>query len=142
MAAIAEEWFQRLLHETPEVEAIHTVAQFWSHRLDLEHVQFGLSLPEYRIQLALIYTGEVGNGGHDQFFENRGRDRLPDTVDALLAVELRPLADVLRQAAAGGGGRDRLDREAWALLSGLEPALVAYARAHEGEVLVLERRAV
>lgn len=59
---------------------------------------FGLSRPEYQCQLVMIDAEEGGNGGHVQFFCNRGQKYLDDHLAALEATALHGLARALRQA--------------------------------------------
>ncbi|MFN7975550.1 MAG: DUF4375 domain-containing protein [Acidobacteriota bacterium] len=128
------------------------MAQFWSHRLDADHLTFGLSAYEYRIQLCLIYTGEISNGGHAQFVDNRGTERVASTISALQTVGLHLLARVLASAdellrRPSGQGSSvpadwrQLDVAAWksADWPRCDRALLAYAREHADEILVPER---
>lgn len=48
--------------------------------------------------LALWYESEVNNGGHLQYFENRGADRVPETIEALEQIGAHPQAEVLSRA--------------------------------------------
>ena len=98
---LSPDYFDKLLTDTDPVEAVAALSAFWQPRIDSTAAQFGLSLPEYQVQLILIYTGELGNGGHGQFFVNRGVAYLDDTVAALQAVGPEALGDVLGQAEAG-----------------------------------------
>ena len=95
---IAEAFFQRLLWDTPAGEAVATLAQFWAGRLQDDAPQWRVSLPEYQAQLILVYAGEVGNGGHAQFFMNRGRGDAVATIGALQAAGLHDWADMLEAA--------------------------------------------
>jgi hypothetical protein len=95
---IAEAYFQRLLWDTQASEAVMTLAQFWSGRLREDAPQWGLSVPEHQVQLMLIYWGEVGNGGHAQYFMNRGIGHAVATMAALRAAGLDDAADVLGRA--------------------------------------------
>jgi hypothetical protein len=52
------------------------------------------------VQLAFWYDSEVQNGGHGQFLENRGTDRLQDTIAALKELGLSCQAAVLSDLAA------------------------------------------
>ena len=162
VARIAESYFQRLLHQTPSGEAIHELAGNWFPRSNRAAPQFGLSTPEHHVHVVLIYTGNVGNGGHAQFFLNHGGDLAARALVALREVGLEELAGILARACAlfpGGEvplDRDeverqmdrwglrqewasaRLDRAAWRSLD-YHDALLAYLRAHESEILRPER---
>jgi hypothetical protein len=141
---LSPDYFDKLLTDTDPVEAVAALSAFWQPRIDSTAAQFGLSLPEYQVQLILIYTGELGNGGHAQFFVNRGVAYLDDTVAALQAVGLEALGDVLGQAEAvlAIAGREFAPSDAAAveILPEVDAALLAYCRAHKNSILLPERR--
>jgi hypothetical protein len=111
--------------------------------------------------MALIYVGEVGNGGHAQFFSNRGGEVTGHVRAALRNIGLVELDGILAEACAlfpdgkppadrdevdelldsWGDDRhaamDRLDRQTWA--QKVYPRLLDYLREHENEVLRPER---
>src|SRR5215471_2163397 len=91
-------FLERLLFDSPPAEAISTLSEIWSVRADVQLPCFGLNPAEYSVQLCLIYTGEIGNGGHAQFFMNRGGKFVRETADALLAVALPELVQTLAGA--------------------------------------------
>ncbi len=93
-------FFERLVHDSDPLHAISTLSNIWSSRANADLPNFGLSRAEYMIQLCLIYSGEVGNGGHSQFFLNRGGRVIRDTLDALRGVGLPELESTLARAAA------------------------------------------
>jgi hypothetical protein len=74
VARIAEDFFKRLLHRTDPPEAITALSEMWEVRTQQTGRWLGLSQPEHQVTMVLIYVGEVGNGGHTQFFSNRGGD--------------------------------------------------------------------
>jgi uncharacterized protein DUF4375 len=159
---LAAAFLERLLFDTPPIEAMGTLSATWEPRADLELPCFGLSQAEYAAQLCLIYSGEVGNGGHSQFFMNRGGRFIRNTVDALLGAKLSELAGTLRAAVAifpGGMVPDRssdaeralaqfsaaeldrlstLDTQAFECLRGVDEQLLSYLREHRNQVLVPE----
>ena len=161
VARIAESYFQRLLHQTPPRQAVSELAQNWFARTSWTAPQFGLSTPEHQVEMVLIYTGEVGNGGHTQFFSNRGGSIAALALVALRDVGLEKLSDILARACAlfpkgqvpvdrnevdlqmarwnllQKRASGRLDREVWSLDT--DVALLAYLRAHEAEILRPER---
>ncbi|MEJ2001017.1 MAG: DUF4375 domain-containing protein [Maritimibacter sp.] len=142
MAKISEQYFQRLLNHPNALEAVSVISGFWSHRADGAKSMFGLSLPEYRCELALIYSGEVGNGGHSQFFANRGHDRINDYIAALDAVSLPDLGCILAKAAETPidlQSLHELDEQAWSYMSAVEPALQAFLEDNSNQVLQSER---
>ena len=57
-----------------------------------------LSPLQRKAHLAFWYDSEVQNGGHGQYFENQGRDRLSETVDALRKLGLSCQARILAHA--------------------------------------------
>jgi hypothetical protein len=57
-----------------------------------------LSPLQRKAHLVFWYESEVQNGGHGQYFENQGVDRLRETVDALHALGLSCQARVLARA--------------------------------------------
>ena len=160
-APIAEDFFKRLLHATDPVEAVGTLSDRWAVRAKATAPWFGLSRPEHQVTMVLIYVGEVGNGGHTQFFSNRGGEiaaRVQAALREIGLVELEAIlgcacalfpdgkvpagpAEVDRLLKAWGEDRlaeiDRLDRR----VSPLDayPRLLTYLREHEGEVLRPER---
>jgi hypothetical protein len=161
VAPIAEDFFQRLLHETEAVEAVGTLSDRWGVRATSTGPWLGLSRPEHQVTMALIYVGEVGNGGHTQFFSNRGGEIVARVRAALRDIGLVELEAILgRGCALFPDGQVPVDRpevdrllESWstarrAELASLDrrvwqldayPRLLAYLREHEGELLRPER---
>jgi hypothetical protein len=164
VAPIAEEFVQRLLHQTdPQevIKALHILSGRWSVRARANEPLFGLSKPEYDVTMVMIYTGEVGNGGHTQFFSNRGGEIVSPVRAALRAIGLVELDTILGEAVAlfpeGRVPADRdevdrlwaswddgqlrkfgaLDERAWRQPS--DPRLLAYLREHQRDVLRPER---
>jgi hypothetical protein len=160
-APIATSFFNRLLYETDPLEAVGILSDRWSVRARSTGPWLGLSRPEHQVSMVLIYVGEVGNGGHTQFFSNRGGDiatrlraALRDIglvdLDVLLedAVAVFPEGEVpsdraevdrLLEVCSEGGlaELDRLDREVWRVDP--YPRLIAYLRENERDVLRPER---
>ncbi len=72
----------------------------WNAYVDL------LAMSEYRdlgpsqrpAHLVFWYESEVQNGGHLQYFINRGVDRVEETIEALRTLGASDQAQVLRQA--------------------------------------------
>jgi len=139
---ISEQYFHTLLHQPDALEAVSAISGFWAHRADKSKPMFGLSFPEFQCQLVLVYSGEIGNGGHLQFFANRGLERINDYVSALDAISLSNLADILRKAAktpADLQGLHNLDIQAWPYMSAVERALQAFLQVNSSQVLQQER---
>lgn len=115
----------------------------WNAFIDLLTMEEYADLTARQRQAHLVfwYDSEVGNGGHDQYFGNRGREQVGETVAALEALGLPQQAEVLRQAAAREAeGREGLyaSDEAYAsctpnTVEGLEKHLAA----HQGEYVEL-----
>lgn len=158
---IADAYFHRMLFETPAIEAVSGVSRHWQLRAREASPSFGLALPEYAVTLCMIYTGEVGNGGHEQYFSNRGGRYVDDTLRALATTGLQPVLRILRAACEGFPAQtvpasrtevddvlereeglrallSELDRELW-VVPGIEESLLAYLREHEGDILRPER---
>jgi hypothetical protein len=162
VAPIAEEFVQRLMHETDPLEAVNTLSARWSVRARATEPSFGLSKPEYQVTMVLIYIGDVGNGGHTQFFSNRGGEAISPVRDALREIGLVDLDTILGEAVAlfpsGRVPADReevdrlwdswderqlkkfgaLDARAWRQPDPY-PRLLAYLREHQNQVLRPER---
>src|SRR5262249_44933371 len=103
---VAVDFLERLVFDSDPGEAIQTLSSIWRVRADASHSQFGLSHAEYLVQLCLIYTGEVGNGGHAQFFMNRDGRLIADTLEALVDVGIPELAQTLSDATFEFPGRE------------------------------------
>jgi len=58
-----------------------------------------------KAHLIFWYESEVQNGGHGQYFENRGMDRLAETCEALTEFGLPDHSAVLSQAIAAMAAR-------------------------------------
>lgn len=158
---ISEEFFRRLLFQTAAFEAITALSHDWAPRARADLPNFGLAAPEYFVTLCLIYTGEVGNGGHSQFFLNRGGHVARQVLVALDTTSLPAARDILERACAlfpdrhvpskqvdveaaldamgapAGTQLEQLDHQ----LSGIriDAALLDYLRAHADEIHIPER---
>ena len=123
---------------------------------------FGLSFPEHNVEMVLIYTGEVGNGGHTQFFQNRAGRIVSHVQGALAEIRLMELSESLRDAIALFPGEvvplepDEVDRviDSWddAALArlaaldhrvwntrGIDEHLIDYLRRNQRDILRPER---
>jgi Domain of unknown function (DUF4375) len=80
----------------------------WNAFIDLIAVEDydDLSPLQRKMHLVFWYESEVQNGGHGQFFENRGGLRLRETVAALMELGLPCQAKVLSLAAEVFDGAD------------------------------------
>ena len=88
-------------NERDAVQALATLASFWSTRAGLSETGelTGLSPSELAAHLALWYTGEVGNGGHTQYFMNPMGAYAHETIAGLEMLGLERAATILRDAA-------------------------------------------
>lgn len=68
-----------------------------------------LTLVQRRARLVFLYHSEIYNGGHLQFFLNRGGDTA-GTIEALETMGAFPQAQILRQASARWASRPRPQR--------------------------------
>lgn len=158
--SVAEDYIQRLLNGEDALESISRLSGFWSGRLRGDEPFFGLALPEFDVQLVLIYTGEVGNGGHEQYFHNRGAGMVEPTIDALNRIGLPELRQSIQDAAATLGAPPKdilstrrllstlsqaqlrklelLDADVWNV-RGVDRRLLDYLRSHQAEILLAER---
>ena len=154
---IAESYFNNLLNDTPSIEAVYEIARFWGHRMELERENFGASVPEYFSELCLKYIGEVTNGGHAQYYQNRGTRLAKDTSTALAAIGCEMNAKVLSSSFNKLSNIKRCDRidpkiipretyefwsecdnELWTLKS-IDEFLLGYLQANSNIILVPER---
>lgn len=83
-----------------EAEVRSSPHAVWNAFIDLLAVEdsANLDVKQRQAQLVFWYDSEVQNGGHFQFFENRGTDAVPETIDALKALGAEQHANVLSQA--------------------------------------------
>ena len=58
--------------------------------------------------LIFWYESEVQNGGHLQFFVNRGTERIPETIESLRRLGAMEQAEILERAAALWNSRPRV----------------------------------
>lgn len=68
-----------------------------------------LTAVQRKAHLVFWYDSEVQNGGHGQYFDNRGVNRLAETVAALRDLGLPCHAQVLSRAAAAEPGSEWVD---------------------------------
>ena len=97
---IADSYFARLIDHTPASKAVWEIAGMWEPRVTQVEPWFGLSFPEHNVEMVLIYTGEVGNGGHTQLFLNRAGRIVSHVEGALAEIGLIELSELLRNAVA------------------------------------------
>jgi len=80
----------------------------WNAFIDLLAMEdyADLSPLQRKAHLVFWYDSEVQNGGHGQYFENRGVNRLAETVTALTDLGLPCQAQVLTRAVAALSASD------------------------------------
>ncbi|MFC5653590.1 DUF4375 domain-containing protein [Paenibacillus solisilvae] len=57
--------------------------------------------------LCFWYDTEVQNGGHLQYFENKGIEKMDETIDALKVIGAAKQANILNQASATYSSKNR-----------------------------------
>jgi hypothetical protein len=99
---LSPKFVDRIFETYPPHEAIATVGQFLAPRINENQHQpdFGLTRPELNVQLYAVYTCEVGNGGHMQFFLNPSGNLARATLKSLREMNLTRLAEILARAMA------------------------------------------
>ncbi len=95
------EFVRNLLRSENPIHAVSDLANIWSSKpwVDRNVPYFGLLPCEYSVQLCLNYLGDVGNGGHVQYFSNQG-EFASETVIALNELHFKEEKEVLVQAIA------------------------------------------
>lgn len=99
---IGGDYFRRLLYETNALEAVFDLDQLWCSREGVDEAKpyFGLTQVECNVHLFLLYQGEVGNGGHFQFFSNPSAAYCSEIAQALETMNLSDVSQVFAQACA------------------------------------------
>jgi len=163
---IGEEYFQRLLDGgEDDCSAVHELDALWCARPGRSESNqwFGLSRPEFDVHLVLHYLGEVGNGGHQQYFLNPVGRYAAATLDALRRAGLSEVhATLVEACGVFPGGHippdttdrrdvvEQLDDDGLSLLSRMDgrvfslatrgwSQLLRYLRDNEADVLTQER---
>src|SRR4029077_4635801 len=112
---LADEYVEKLLGSPDPAVALGALSQLWSLRADASKPHMGLAKPEFNAHLYLWYSGEVGNGGHSQFFLNPIGAHADETLSPLHSMEFSDLAAILQEACAlfpnGFVPKDRSKRE-------------------------------
>ena len=164
---ISPRYVARLLAASADdaVDALAQLSSFWSTRARLTETGelTGLSPSEMAAHLALWYCGEVGNGGHTQYFMNPVGSFAHETIPGLEKLGLEQAASILRDAIQvfpdrqvprdrkvrlariDGLGSDhldllrRLDLALWAISGRIDVTILRYLEAHKDEVLAAEQ---
>jgi hypothetical protein len=161
----ANQYLERLLFETEPLEALPALCSIWAGRPGVAEDRefFGFSEPEFHVHLYLLYQGEVGNGGHYQFFLNPSGRHAAAVSRALLSLQFHRAADIFSRACSvfpsghvptDDIARDTfvqllpksaveqwgtLDRELYSIDSAYWPQLLSYLREHHAQILQPER---
>jgi len=144
---LSKDYFKKLLYDMEPTEAIFQLSNFWSIRANEEKKYFGLSLPEYYVQLILIYTGEVFNGGHFQYYENRGLKYFQNTLKACEAISSIEFKNILLQSSEflenitdeSYNKWHKLDQELYKISDDIEKDIIEFVIKDESSVLIQER---
>jgi uncharacterized protein DUF4375 len=162
---IAPELFDRTLASTEASEALHQLDSWWCARAgrSVKQRHFGLSQAEFDVHMYLLYLGEVGNGGHSQFFLNPTGDHASEALEALGRLGLAELRGILERACAvfpgssvpkGSDAREAvidelteaallrwsaLDKELYKVDQASWGHVLDYVARHRDEILVQER---
>ena len=116
-----------------------------------------LSKKQLAAHLVFCYLSEVENGGHMQYFENRGTNQLRATIESLKLLGARRHVRVLTRAAALFKSKPRakiesveeyvakaledefeiMDSEYWESRPSLTEVLEAYLASHQAEFILV-----
>jgi hypothetical protein len=155
------EYLQDLLYSLDPIKAVFELANVWSSRPGRREADpyFGLLPCEHAVHLFLNYQGDVGNGGHAQFFMNPVGAYANETLLALKDLGFQKAHGILSRAVAAFPAQNvpkdwkerndlvesfsdevfalwsRLDRELYAVSSDCWPLLQKYLQDHESEIL-------
>jgi hypothetical protein len=96
----SREFVREILNREDALGAIYALAEIWSSRPGrlLSHRHFGLLPCEFNAHLFLNYVGNVGNGGHAQFFLNPVGAFANETLDALNELGFIEIGEILSNA--------------------------------------------
>lgn len=154
-------YLRELLHDPDSLNAVGELASIWSSRPGRKETDpyFGLLPCQYAVHLFLNYQGDVGNGGHFQFFSNPVGAYANETLLALKELGLRNIHEILSRAVAVFPDSrvpmdweerndlmnefsddvldlwSRLDRQLYSVDLACFPLLQKYLRDHESEIL-------
>jgi hypothetical protein len=156
----SRDYLRELLHGNDPIKSIFELANIWSSRPNRNETDpyFGLLPCQYAVHLYLNYQGDVGNGGHAQFFLNPVGAHSNETLAALKELGFGKIHGILSRAVSVFPGSQvpkcwqertmlvetfpedvlklwaRLDCELWSV-SGTHWALLKYLQEHEPEIL-------
>jgi hypothetical protein len=157
----SRDYLRDLLHDNDPIKAVFELANIWGSRPGRNETDafFGLLPCQYVVHLYLNYEGDVGNGGHSQFFMNPVGAYANETLAALSELNFARIHGILSRAIAvfpasrvpkDSKARNdlvegfpdgvyalwsQLDRELYSVSSAHWPLLQTYLRDHESEIL-------
>jgi Domain of unknown function (DUF4375) len=157
----SREYLRELLHASDPIKSVFALANIWSSRQGRKETDtcFGLLPCQYAVHLYLNYQGDVGNGGHSQFFMNPVGAYANETLAALNELRFQKVHDILLRAVAVFPGSQvpkdwkqrneivkgfsedvfalwsLLDRQLYTVDSACWPLLLRYLQDHESEIL-------
>jgi hypothetical protein len=157
----SREYLRGLLHDPDPIKAVFELANIWSSQPGRKETDpcFGLLPCQYAVHLYLNYQGDVGNGGHSQYFMNPVGAYADETLTAVSELEFHDVHEILTRAVAvfpasqvpkdwkerndlvQGFSEDdlklwsQLDRALWRVSSAHWPLLQKYLQTHEAEIL-------
>lgn len=165
MLKYSKSYIEQLLFCTEPIKAVYALCNIWSARPNRSEDRqfFGFSEPEFHVHCYLHYAGEVGNGGHYQFFINPFGRHSKSVSSALLSLQFRRASDIFTRACSAIPSHDfnddaarkalmkglsqgvlerlhALDREFYAADRDYWPRLLNYLREHDSDILQEERR--
>lgn len=98
----SRDYIRELLHGDDPITSVHELANIWSSRPGRHETDafFGLLPCQYAVHLYLNYSGDVGNGGHSQFFSNPVGAHANETLSALQELGFSEIHGILSRAIA------------------------------------------
>jgi hypothetical protein len=160
----SREYVREVLKREDPMAAVYGIAEIWSSRRKRFELDpcFGLLPCEFNVHLFLNYQGEVGNGGHAQFFMNPVGAYAGETLVALTELDFKEMHGILGQAVTAFPEShvpketklrnemiqsfpdavfslwEGLDREMDSISGAYWQPIVKYLQAHEPEILSKE----
>lgn len=157
----SREYLRDLLYAPDPLKAVWELASVWSSRPGRRETDayFGLLPCQYTVHLFLNYQGDVGNGGHTQFFMNPVGAYANETLVALEELGFENIHAILSRAVAAFPGSQvpkdweernglvegfsddvlslwaTLDRQLYSVDMSCFPLLQKYLQNHEAEIL-------
>lgn len=96
----AKGWEKMIIRKVDKAILEKEPYQLWNAFVDLLTTEEYDNLDEIQriAYLTFWYDAEVNNGGHLQYFENRGTSHLADTINALKTLGAAAQAEILKEA--------------------------------------------